>query len=49
MTSICTWFYVAAQMMQRVNGFVVTLLIHVITVVITVELRPAGVLHYVSE
>ena len=35
-SSICTWFYVAAQMIQRVNSFVVSLLIRVVRV----ELRP---------
>jgi len=40
-----TWFDVFAQMLQRVNGFVVALLI----CVTRVELRPTVILYYLRE
>ena len=42
---IRTWFHVVTQMLQRVNDFSVTLLLHVIRV----ELRPAWVRQYWYE
>jgi len=43
--SIRTWFYVVTQMMQRINGFFVALLNHVIRL----ELRPWRRLQYLGK
>jgi len=43
-SSVCTWFYVDAQMMHRLNGFVVAWLSHVVSS----ELRPTVILQCFS-
>jgi len=44
-SSVCTWFYVAAQMTQSADNVHETLLSHIISV----ELRPTWILQYLSE
>ena len=45
MSSVCTWFYDAAQMIHSIDDFNVTSLIHVVRY----ELRPAWIPQYFNE
>ena len=44
MSSVCTWFYVVTQVIQRVNGVWVTL-----SHVVGSELRPSWITQYLNE